>query len=527
MIITEAFKDLKDIDEITEDVNNNFSAEDCAFENACDCLKYGEGKDKWNSCGLSKEKADEIWGKAVNVMGDYDISKTKYTARDKKVLGLKDKNLDESNSNVKIKIVYGNSPKEAESNKPITIIKKKLQQYKDNYSYVRVIDDTELINPLDEGCKNKSLKEEDTKEKYKAVELKPEDLKLNEGKLEEGSIQQEINSGDYKPSKLAKDLVSNAMEDILDLALKRNQSTKSRGIFKDTYNVMFTGDAGIGKTGIIESWAAKRGVNLIVKNATTMSEEDLDGLPATVKDENGKNRYIKLRSTELDGLEKPNSVLFLDEFNRARASVRATFLTLIQNHTIADQESPHGRYEFKNLLFVIIAVNPSNSNYDTEELDVAENTRFFQMDVVANPLITLDYLIDGLDKEIQIEKDPTELKQLKGRKALALAILKNENFAFDFSEEIKTNMQNGDKKALNPRTFADLLGFCDGTKEDFLKWAPTIIPANKVSLLKTILSDYKDTEDKATDALKGGTDSTVFKKKDSLYNKTKNAADML
>lgn len=46
-----------------------------AFENACDCLKYGYGKDKWNSCGLSKEDADEVWNKAFAEMSKEESKK--------------------------------------------------------------------------------------------------------------------------------------------------------------------------------------------------------------------------------------------------------------------------------------------------------------------------------------------------------------------------------------------------------------------------------------------------------------------
>lgn len=39
-----------------------------ALLNACDCLKYGFGKKHWNSCGLTKEEANDVWLKAVEEM---------------------------------------------------------------------------------------------------------------------------------------------------------------------------------------------------------------------------------------------------------------------------------------------------------------------------------------------------------------------------------------------------------------------------------------------------------------------------
>lgn len=36
-----------------------------AFLNACDCLKFGFGTKHWNTCGLNKEEAEEVWKAAI------------------------------------------------------------------------------------------------------------------------------------------------------------------------------------------------------------------------------------------------------------------------------------------------------------------------------------------------------------------------------------------------------------------------------------------------------------------------------
>ena len=41
-----------------------------AYENACDCLYYGYGRDKWNSCGLEGVNADAVWNQAKEDMGN-------------------------------------------------------------------------------------------------------------------------------------------------------------------------------------------------------------------------------------------------------------------------------------------------------------------------------------------------------------------------------------------------------------------------------------------------------------------------
>lgn len=39
-----------------------------AYQNAIDCLHYGYGRKHWDSQGLPKEIADEIWHKAFERM---------------------------------------------------------------------------------------------------------------------------------------------------------------------------------------------------------------------------------------------------------------------------------------------------------------------------------------------------------------------------------------------------------------------------------------------------------------------------
>lgn len=35
-----------------------------AYENACDCLYYGYGRNYWNSCGLDEPTSQEVWKQA-------------------------------------------------------------------------------------------------------------------------------------------------------------------------------------------------------------------------------------------------------------------------------------------------------------------------------------------------------------------------------------------------------------------------------------------------------------------------------
>lgn len=41
-------------------------SKEAAYENACDCLYYGYGKQYWNNCGLSETDSNIVWSEARN-----------------------------------------------------------------------------------------------------------------------------------------------------------------------------------------------------------------------------------------------------------------------------------------------------------------------------------------------------------------------------------------------------------------------------------------------------------------------------
>lgn len=110
-----------------------------------------------------------------------------------------------------------------------------------------------------------------------------------------------------------------------------------------------------------------------------MTPEALGGIVAR----SSKNPAVatRLGTTEMaDTLDKPNSVLFLDEYNRAKTEIRGAVLTLVQNHLVYDPESDSGYKFLPNFLFTVAAINPANTNYKgAKELDPAEKSRFYTL----------------------------------------------------------------------------------------------------------------------------------------------------
>lgn len=324
--------------------------------------------------------------------------------------------------------------------------------------------------------------------------------RLNEDTLEQAvkrdaqkaanEIDNEVVVDDHKKS---------SIEKALDKLLKVNKrQVRSGG--DEFVNLLLIGRAGVGKTAIVKKWAQDNGINLVSKDAKTLDPSDLGGIIA--RDDSNKNRATRLSNTEFDKLDKPNSVLFLDEYNRAPQDVRGSLLTLVNDHVVNDDEDPSGWRKLEGFLFTVAAINPPNANYNTDSLDAAERSRFYQEYVEAEPDVLLDFLVRKFKQEAEAG-DEEDAKEYAGRIKLAQALLSSREFAFDTEEdEDRLSMEDPNAPILNPRSFTKLLETSDGTKEDLLYLWPKLVNRDKQGMAERILANYKDVEDKANDALK-------------------------
>ena len=317
------------------------------------------------------------------------------------------------------------------------------------------------------------------------------------------------------------------IERLLDRAYARNKSNMKRGIGSKFQAVLIEGDAGVGKSNIVEQWVKEMGLNLHVIEAHTLNPEVLMGIPDVHPSKQGM--VMRRLSTELlNPLKKPNTVLFIDEYNRADYQTRFYFGNLAKYHTmpipdLGDETTEEvfgeygqivdGKLFFNNLVMVVGAQNPYEPDVytGTNELDSAELERFKYVTVQADPQAVLRYFrkkYTALINEATEEGDEEEVKMLKGRLALAEALLSNRKFKFNSHEDrVKAGKQG---KFLSPRSLEDALNDSDGTKDDLIdNWDYNCGHSTK-NMIEDILRDYKDIDDKANDALKDGTESSVF-----------------
>lgn len=341
--------------------------------------------------------------------------------------------------------------------------------------------------------------------------------------LKEDNATAVVNAAD-NGRKITIDSTDVKLTDLLDELLERNLETFNINAElikegelpdKNFVNLLVVGIGGTGKTSIIEQWAHSRGLNLVTKAASIMDEAELNGIPVANNEDQSARM---LRMNEFDALDEPDSVLFLDEFNRGRATVRGTLLKLIQGHTIPDPSVKGGIKFLPNLLFTIAAINPADANYNTDQLDDAELSRFIiYLQEGADKYEYLDWITKTLNKRTEIlSKMKTSDSRMKSvqeavaanqrRLNLITALVKDKRFQFDDSSDIQKAHSAARGDTLPPtilsfRTLTQALYSSDGTVDSFLYYYRQAANRDKFELVKLILKDYKEKEDKANAAL--------------------------
>lgn len=321
------------------------------------------------------------------------------------------------------------------------------------------------------------------------------------------------------------------IEKILDRAFARNKKAQRKGKGANFQAVLLEGDMGVGKSQIVVQWAKEHGLNSEEVEAYTLNPEALLGIPDVHPSEQGM--VLRRFSTELIvPCSKPNTILFVDEYNRADYQSRFFFGNLAKYHTISipnlGEETTQevfgkygqvegGKLYFPNLVMVVAAQNPFSEVYTgTNPLDAAEYMRFKFKKVVGDPLKVLRHFRKMFGQEIEEAKeegDEEEVAMLEGRLGLAEALLSSTNppFRFQSTSEIeKLYNENPSSRYLNPRSLEDALRDCDGTKDDLIAEWDDICGHSTKNMVKSILKNYVDVKDRANDALKGGTKSSVF-----------------
>lgn len=307
------------------------------------------------------------------------------------------------------------------------------------------------------------------------------------------------------------------VEEALDTALKNAKRAAKHGRISGD-NVLLVGRAGTGKTERIKEWARQRGIKIHFTDVQSLDPTDLAGIMG--RDSDNPRYSNRLGNTEFHELDEPNTILFLDEVNRADMETLGALLTLVQNHTIVDPEAPGGKRRLKGMLFTVAAMNPYNPAYDVNDIDMAMRTRFGKINVEADNKFQEAFYEKFLGKELREAEeadDPEEIKIIRGQLELARTLMSSPLFRFDNDDEEADAKLEGEA-SLNPRTLTETLLACDGTKENFLKIYMQKCNPAKFDMVETILENYVDVDDKANDALKYGADNPFAQREKSVWD---------
>ena len=250
--------------------------------------------------------------------------------------------------------------------------------------------------------------------------------------------------------------VRNAITDLLDECLAEAFIAHESGSRSGT-DVLVSGLPGSGKTGIVEQWAKDRGVNLLQLSANDREiEATLNGFPVPidVDFEDGTKGKVAARafSQALEPLKREKSILFLDEFNRAPQSLRASLLKLINEHKVAGP-GQDGMYRFENLLFTIACINPSiPTDPGAIPLNDAERSRFLMQPPAwdSNKKEARNYLQFYIKKLIaDLDKTkpsyPMLYKKYMNAYNIAMQLLKHSQFQFDSEKDLDLLFEKGYK----------------------------------------------------------------------------------
>lgn len=156
----------------------------------------------------------------------------------------------------------------------------------------------------------------------------------------------------------------NQIHDILDLSFKATKQGK-------VFNPLFSGDAGLGKSSIIQQWCAKNKLPFIDLRGAYVEAPDMIGFPSiTTKD----GKQVTSHNLPEFWPTRGEGVLLIEEPNRATTAVLNTFMQILTDRKIH-------MYEFPSGWMIVGAINPENEHYDVNTMDTALKNRFVIFDI--------------------------------------------------------------------------------------------------------------------------------------------------
>ena len=169
-----------------------------------------------------------------------------------------------------------------------------------------------------------------------------------------------------KPSKI---------HNVLDLAYRARQQGR-------IFNPLFVGDAGLGKSSIIQQWCKKNSMPFIDLRGAYLEAPDMIGFPSIITKD---GRQITSHNIPEFWPTKGKGIILIEEPNRATTAVMNTFMQLLTDRRVHQYDVPEG-------WFFVGAINPENEHYDVNTMDAALKNRFATFEVEYDKRTFVEYM---------------------------------------------------------------------------------------------------------------------------------------
>lgn len=157
---------------------------------------------------------------------------------------------------------------------------------------------------------------------------------------------------------------------------------------KSPLSTIIWGPTGIGKSAVVKQLAKDLDYTLIDIRLSQREAVDILGMPYTAKSNIAGKEMNALSHHPpewfLKALMEGNTVLFLDELNRARPEVLQAVFELALDRRLNGEMLPAS-------VVIVSACNPPDARYDTVDFDDALSARFMHLHVKTNADIWLDW----------------------------------------------------------------------------------------------------------------------------------------
>lgn len=176
--------------------------------------------------------------------------------------------------------------------------------------------------------------------------------------------------------------------------------TKKACDINQVLNPIFTGEAGLGKSAIVQQWVAKQRVRnpqfgFLDLRIAYLEAPDLVGFPESEKDSQNQVRTMHRLPEFWPTDVNSEGLILLEEPNRGTTGVMNCLMQLLTDRKVHMYELPKG-------WMVAACINPDSSEYDVNTMDAALKDRFEEFEVEYDAMAFLSHMDDrNWDDKIQ------------------------------------------------------------------------------------------------------------------------------